>query len=315
MDPQEWQRLADEIAAEATESLDQIEAEFWPEPADPTFRSFWPRIRALSERLRTAPAIDIEVKLRLQNRVRELSRKARDRQEVYFEGARARKQELLDQVEALRAKAASASQPQVMRQLRQEIAAFRDQFANVDLPTRGDRQELWNTWQKVNQEAWDRLTALWEANEAALQAILDRAQSRLDVGDVKGARDVIKEFNTVAREKEASHKSARTLRNRANEIWRNAGEVAQAKHEAFMATAGTRVEQWKQVEGRNSRAINKLRAEVAELRSRGGETDLAAAFTRALIEEKMREIAKLEETNDSLHHRIERTASALTPVG
>ena len=312
MDPQEWQRLADEVAAEVSSELDAVESEFWPEPSDPSFRTFWPRIRTLSERLRTAPAIDIENKLALLGRIRQLTKKAREDQEVYFSEQRHRKQELLDRIEELRSAALGTDDPEEIRSHRQDLAAMRQLLTEVQLPTRGDRQETWQAWQTATQEVWDHLSAVWTEAENDLNQLLDNAQVRLDRGQVREARELVRKFNEQVKDREVSHKSSRTLRSRANAIWKDANEVGKAKHEAFVATAPQRVERWKQVKGKNAAAITRLRAEIEQLEQNMDASSVAAAFARAMMDDKVRELDRLETTNDSLEERIESTEAALT---
>lgn len=315
MDPKEWQRLADEVANEVKTALDDIEREFWPEPSDPSFRTFWPRIRSLSERLRTAPAIDIEVKLSLLGRIRQITKRARHDQEGFFAEQRHRKQETLDRIEELRSAAVGSSDPEEVRRLRQELVAIRDELGRLDLSTRGYRQEVWQSWQSATQAAWDHLSDLWSANEQKLRSILDQARSRLDRGNVRETRDLVRQFSSAYRTLEVAHKAGRALRSEANNLWREADEVAESKHEAFMATAGEKVERWKQVQGRNARAIAQIRAEIADLERSSSETGIGAAFAKALIEDKSRELERLESTNDSLEDRIEHTEAALSTAG
>ena len=311
MEPQEWQRLADEVAAEVSTALDEIEAEFWPEPSDPSFRSFWPRIRALSERLRTAPAIDIANKLELLGRIRQITKRAREDQEVFFADQRHRKQETLERIEELRSTTLGSSNPAEVRELRGELASMRESITDAQLPTRGDRQEVWQTWQTASQEVWDHLNGMWSENEQELKNLLDNARSRLDKRQAREARDLIRQFNGQVREREVSHKSNRALRARANELWKEAEELGKAKHEAFIATAPERVQRWKTVKGRNASAINRLRVEVEQLEHNMDGGGVAAAFARAMIEDKMRELERLESTNESLEERIESTEAAL----
>ena len=247
MDPKEWQRLADEVAAEVGAALDQLEADFWPEPKDPSFRAFWPVIRAQSERVRTAPAIDIEVKLSLSARIRQLTKRARQDQEEFFKEHRQQKQDLLERVASLRERALESNDAEPVRQLRQELMNMRDEVSSVELPTRGDRQEVWDTWQAASQDVWRHLNQLWGANEASLTAILDKAQERLNSGNIRETRDLVRQFNAASHEIEASHKSLRSLRARANSLWREADDVARAKHEAYMAEAPEKVERWREV--------------------------------------------------------------------
>ncbi len=312
MDAKEWQRLADEVAAEVNSELDRIESEFWPEPSDPSFRSFWPRIRTLSERIRTAPAIDIEVKLNLQARIRQITKRARHDQEVYFEEHRRVKQELLDRIQAATSRGVETASPAELRELRQQLGPIRDEIERVELPTRSDRQEVWDAWQSASQQVWQRLNDIWSSNEKELQSILSDARARLNAGNVKDTRELIRNFNSSVRNLETSHKALRTLRSEANGIWREADEVAQAKHEAFMASAGNRVEQWREVKGRNGRAIARLRSEIDELERTAGQTDFGAAFARAMIEDKVKELERLQNTNESLEDRIEHVEAALT---
>jgi hypothetical protein len=311
MEPEEWQRLAEETAAEVSSALDELEATFWPEPSDPSFRTFWTRIRELSEQLRTAAAIDIEPKLALQARIRQLTKQARVDQEVHFAEQRHRKQELLDRVQELRDAALASSNPEEIRGIRQELTGMREAVTEAHFSARGDRQETWQAWQTAAQEAWDHLSALWNSNEAALTALLDDAKARLDRGQVREARDFIRDFNTMVREREVSHKSSRVLRSQANTVWKEAEDVGKAKHEAFMATAPQRVERWKHVKGKNASAIARLRAEIGQHERDMDSGGVAAAFARALLEDKQRELKRLEADNESIGERIESTETAL----
>lgn len=315
MDPKEWQRLADEVAAEVGSALDQLEADFWPEPKDPSFRSFWPVIKAQSERVRTAPAIDIEVKLALSARIRQITKRARQDQEEYFKEHRQQKQEVLQRVASLRDTALQSNKAEAVRQIRQELMGLRDEVSRIELPTRGDRQEVWDTWQEASQDVWRHLSQLWGANEAELTSILDRAQARLNSGNVRETRDLIRQFNAASHELEASHKSLRALRARANTVWREADDVGRAKHEAYMAEAPEKVERWREVRGRNSRAIARIRGEIDELERGASQSGIAAAFAKAMIEDKMRELQRLESTNETLEDRIENTEASLSSVG
>jgi len=131
---------------------------------------------------------------------------------------------------------------------------------------------------------------------------------------VRETRDLIRRFNNSSHELEVSHKAGRALRARANGLWRETDEVAQAKHEAFVAAAPEKVEHWKQVQGRNAQAIARLRAEIADLERDENAGGVAAAFARAMVGDKLRELHKLETTNESLEERIESTEAVLTPV-
>jgi hypothetical protein len=312
MDPKEWQRLADEVATEVDTALDALEQEFWPEPADPSFRTFWPTIRSLSERLRTAPAIDIEVKLSLLGRIRQLTKRARKDQEVYFVEQRHRKQELLDRIEELTAEATGSNSPEEVRRLRQQLSDLRNSAKDMELPTRGDRQEVWDRWHQAGQVVWDHLKQLWATNESELVALLDQARSQLDRGKTRETRDLVRRFNTSSHELEVSHKSGRELKARANELWRQTDEVAKVKHETFMAKAPENLQRWKHVKGRNAQAIARVRAEIGELEKNESAGGVAAAFARAMLADKVKELERLEDTNDSLEERIENTEAALT---
>jgi hypothetical protein len=315
MEPEEWQRSAQEIATTATTELESIERDFGTEPVDSTFRSFWPRIRELSQKIQTAPAIDIEVKLDLLSRIRQISRKVRERQEIYFEEQRHRQAELLDSMEEVRAAAMDSRDPSQVRQLRQDLMAFRESASGTQFASRQDQQRVWQAWQGATQQVWDHLNQLWAANEAQLTQLLDTAQSRLDRGNVRDARESVRQFNASSRDAEVSHKASRSLRTRANTIWRQADEVAAVKHEAFMAQAPEKLEKMKEYQGRNAKAIARVRAEIADLEAAGSATGVGAAFAKAMIDDKIRELRRLEETNDSLEHRIDNTEAALSPAG
>lgn len=312
MDPKEWQRLAHEVQTEAGQTLDELEQEFWPEPLDPSFRSFWPRIRTLNERLQTAPAIDIEAKLSLIGRIRQFTKRARQDQEIFFVEQRHRKQDTLDRIEEFRTRAMESGDPVTVGGVRQDLMAMRQPVTSMELPTRGERQQVWDAWQAAAQEVWDHLNEIWSLNEERLTQLLNRAQSHLDKGRVRETRDLVREFNVQSRKLEVSHKSARAARARANNLWREANEVAQAKHEAFLATAPEKVNRWREVKGRNAKAIARIRAEISDLERSGGDSGIAAALSKAMIEDKLRELDRLESTNDALDDRIENTEAALT---
>src|SRR5947209_15886426 len=128
-DWQEWQQRADEVAAQLSNEVADLEAKYLAENGDPTFRSFWPRFRDLKERVRTAPAIKLDAKLDLERRLRTIGSRAYKAQEGAYAQSGGRKEELLGIIGELRSRAESADVPRELRALRRDLDAARGQFS------------------------------------------------------------------------------------------------------------------------------------------------------------------------------------------
>lgn len=314
MDPLEWQQLADRCASRLNEDLSVVETDVLSHPTSSSFPNFWPRVRELNERIRTAPAIKLEDKLALQRRLNELCQSVRQTQKVRQRQNAAQKQQLLESVSIARESLVDAETIEETQQVRADLAALRTQIAELDASfRRDDRQEIWNAWQAANQAAWDRVNAVWCANQAHLSAMLDNAQAKLAARDPRAAKDQIKAFHEAARSHECSHRSLRVLRGRAHDLWTVADELSRKKHEAYVSSAGKRLTYWSTVRERHARARLELARQIANLeeRAESAPTSVGAALVRGQVAERRRALAAMEAAERALAKRIEAAESAL----
>jgi len=315
MDPLEWQRLADQYAESMNNDVSLLERDFWPHPPGGSFRAFWPRVRELNERVRTAPAIKLDDKLALQRRLNDLSQRARQDQKGARRENASRKQALLEAVDLARESLAQADAVEQVQEIREDLAALRQRISELDASfRREDRQQVWNAWQAANQTAWERVNELWRANEVYLASLLDQAQQSLEAAEVRVAKDTIKTFHEGVRARECTHRSLRGLRARAHALWAEADEIAKRKHDAYLANMSKRVSHWKAARERHARIRSDLARQIEELerRAAGAATDVGAALVRGQVAERRKALADVEAADRSLAKQIEEVESALS---
>jgi hypothetical protein len=315
MDAEEWQRLADRIAAVLGAEVSALEQDFWPEPRDGSFRAFWPRVRELNERVRIAPAIKLDDKLALQHRLNELCQRARRDQKVLQQRVVSQKQELLDAVAIASASVEDAHSIDELQEVRRDLSGLRERIAALDPAfRREERQDLWNAWQIANQSAWERLNRLWGENERVLSALLDEAQESLRGGEPRAAKDRIKAFHAAVTERECAHRTLRALRARANGIWRDADELSRQKHAAYLSNVGKRVQHWRSMREKNERTRFELARQISELEARAAAatTDVGAALVRGHLAERRRTLAEIEAADRDLARQIDAAELALS---
>ncbi len=314
MDPAEWEELADHIALQLHDAISRLEEHAWALPIDRFGQTFWPQVRELNQRVRTAPAIKLDDKLALQRRMNELCQRARQHHKSLHQRANQEREELCDAIglarEALDGKPSLAD----VHQVRADLAALRERLRSVEsLLRRTDRQQIWHAWQQTNQLAWSRLNELWQSNERILIALLDEAQEWLASGETRAAKERIKAFHLAASSHECAHQRLRALRARASTLWEEANAHAREKHEAYLIHARKRLDSWKVTRERNSRLVADIAHEISKLEQQAGHasTDVAAAMARGQIAERRRALAEVEVMNRDLQQRISAAESAL----
>lgn len=315
MDAVEWQQLADRIAESLGNEVTLLESDFWPQPQNGSFRSFWPRVRELNERVRTAPAIKLDDKLALQHRLNELCQRARRDQKALQTEITARREEMVAGIALAVDSIREARTVDQLQEVRSDLAALRGRITTMDSALRrDDRQEVWNTWQQANQAAWDRLTELWRENEQVLSATLDEAQESLQAGEPRAAKDRIKTFHSLVASHECTHRTLRSLRSRANGLWREADELSRQKHATYLANMGRRVQHWRSLRSRNERARFEMEHQIAALELRAAEatTDVGAAFVRGQLAECRRALAEIDAADRDLARQIDAAELALS---
>lgn len=311
-DWQEWQLRADQIAAALGEEIDTLERDFFSEPKDTTFRGFWPRFRDLKERVRTAPAIKLEDKLNLERRLRDLGSRAYKGQEAAYGRSQERKNELLEQVSALRQKAEGNDSPRGLLSLRKDLDHVRAEFESRGGLMPSDRQTVWDAWKEASQAVWNRLTGIWDENETYLRGILAEARSQLETGNIGAARQGVSKFFDALGSHECRQSAVGDLKSTAASI-RDDGVKREnerrtaARAPAQRAPEASPVETWKAELDRNRQSAERLSGDVVQLEQQVqmSESLLEQAMLRGTLVDKKRKLSEVERANRSLERKIE----------
>lgn len=310
-DWQAWQIRADQVASALQDDVNVLEREFSPELGEPNFRTFWPRFRELKERVRTAPAIQLEAKLALERRLRDLGSRAYKRQEAAYAQSQARKDELLAAIAPLRSSAEQIESPKELRSLRRELDGLRTQFESGPPLMPPDRQAVWEAWREASQFVWQRLTAHWEANEERLRELLAEARKQAEASNANAVRQAVGRFYDALKSREARQSSIAELKQEAAELRNEAAQIDERKASQRAAAPPTTgpgpIDGWKAELGRNRDAAGRLLEEVATLEEQFQQTRsiLDQAMLRGTLVDKRRKLAELEHANRSLEQRIE----------
>jgi len=316
--PEAWQRLASETAAELREATSQLERTLEELASGGSLRDFWEQTRELNARLRTAPAIMLDDKLELKQRLDLLCERARRQQKEHAEAAARLRHRLAEQLALARDSVEDARSVADIQEVRADLVTTRRRLEEEGIVLgRRDRQETWKVWQTVNQAAWQKLSVMWEANEAALGGLLAEAQRHLDAGQPRPARDSIRAFHAAAKTQECSHAGLRRLQTLANRVWHEADELARRKHEAYVRGTASRVGHWRGLHARNAQARSRLLATISDLEAgvRTAPTDIAAAMLRGRLTAVQRELAGLESEDRRIVQRIESAEALLRESG
>lgn len=310
MDPEEWEREADQVAAQLHSRIDDLEGTLSPEPAISDVQGFWPRVKQLNEALRTAPAIKLEDKLAVQRRLNELCHRARRQQRRLAETRKAQERELRDAIGAANEGLAAATTIEELHEIRADVALLRRRITETPKVV---AQRVWPAWQAVNQRAWEKLNAEWASNEGQLRAALDEADAALERGDVRSAKEAIKRFHAEVPRRECSHGALKVLRSRATSLWERGNALGQQKHTRYLEQAARRVTYWRQQRERQQRAREAIEREILRLEAQmaAAGTDVGAALVRGQLESRRKALADLEAQERGLDERIAATTATL----
>jgi chromosome segregation ATPase len=305
VDPDDWEKQADAVAAELGQEVDSLKTT-WPGPGE-SFRPFWTRVKELNERIRTAPAIKLDDKLELHQRVNELCHKARGEQRERIEQQQALEARVADGLLLASESLAEARTISGIQEVRADLALLRSQIELASFQLR--RSGLWDRWQELNRAAWERLNELWSENESVLVTILDEAATKAERGDARGAKEAVKRFHATSSELECSHRGLRSMRTRAHEVWKKADEVGREKHARYLEQAAGRVERWRQAQARRHRQRASIEHDLAVLQREldRASTGVGQALLRGQIEERRKALAALESEEQDLQRQIEDT--------
>lgn len=311
-----WQIQADEIAAGLSREVDALESDFFGDNADETFRAFWPRFRALKDKVRTAPAIRLEPKMELERRLRAAGARAYKAQEGAYIRSQQRKEELLPRIEGIRTLVEAEENPRVVREIRRDLEAIRESFDAGTPLVPADRQAAWQAWNAVNQLLWRRLNALWAENETFLRGILESGREALAGQNPNAVQNAVSRFYEGLRSHETRQALVNDMKREAEELRSQAEEVRLEPAErrpsksavpALAAPYVPPVDNWRSELERNQELMNRLSGELADLEERveGSQSILEQAMLRGNIVDKRRKLTDLERSNRSLSQRLD----------
>lgn len=315
MDASEWVREADAAAGRLQQELTALEDSVGNDERARIPGSFWPRLRDLQERVRTAPAIKLDDKLDLDGRLRRLANRVARTQREHRSRSVQRRASLEEALGLAEESLGEAATVDAVQEIRSDLTLIRKAIdeSGGELAHR-DRQEVWTRWQATNQRAWEFLNALWTDNEAALCTALEGAEARLNAHDARGTRDAVKQFHAETASRPCSPRAIRELQSRANRIWRDAEELSRIKHEAYLQHARSRLDDWRQTLATHASERVRLEAQIDDLgrRAAAAPTAVAAALLRGQCEERQRALGTLDAASRELERRIQQAESALS---
>jgi hypothetical protein len=106
----------------------------------------------------------------------------------------------------------------------------------------------------------------------------------------------------------------KALRVRARELWDRATEVSKERHEAYVVVARKRLDYMHTLLGKAQQNRQRIEGDVAmiELNLQKAQTDVAAALLRGQLEERRRELRRLDLETSGLMQRINEAEAAVS---
>ncbi len=312
-DWQQWQIRADQIATSLGEEVDALNTDFFGEAGDTSMRGFWPRLRDLKERVRTAPAIRLEAKLDLERRLRSLGSRAYKAQEVVYAHSSQRKTQLLASIEQVRISSESVSAPRDLRGIRRSLDDIRQQFDSGAQLVPPDRQAVWDAWRGANQFVWQRLTDGWAENEAQLRELIAVARNYIENGEVAAAKQAVPRFFDALKTRECKQETMTALKSEAESIRRAADQLESRKVAERVISQQPRVvpavDSWRAELERNRESMARLQEEITvlDMQFQSSASILEQAMVRGSLVDKKRKLAEYERSAKALLRRIEQS--------
>ena len=301
-------RTAEELGLAVQELEDGIQS------GSTSRRDAWNALRDLQQRVSSAPAITLDDKLALMERLRALGHRLREEQKEARRHATGWRASLTDALRLGDEALAAADSIETVQEVRADLVLLRKRIESegnsVDRQTRAS---VWTHWQETNQRAWQALNELWQQNERVLTEVLEEARARIAAGDPGGARERVRAFHSAISSHECSHRALRELRATAGSLWGEAESLGRANREAYERWAGHRLEGWKRSRERLSRDGAGIEAEITALQRQaaGAPTDVGAALLRGRLAERRKALGDLGAEMTKLTRQIEGAESAL----
>lgn len=283
---EEWEQCARRAAQDLRRRLIQLLE------CTPRGKLIWTTVGQLDHDIAHAPAILLEDKVQLQQELQQCKRDLRRRQ---IERERAARERFTALTEALDLAAEGLQQSIHSAQLQDvhaDLTLLREQLDNGrSILNRGQRQQLWERWQTLNTNTWQRMQESKQARLTELAAYLEVAQEQLAARKPQDAKASIKQFHAAAQAVGATRGTLEQLRVQARSLWEEATELGAEKHRNHVRWLQNRIRQAErekqQLAAQHKRAADSLQA----LQDQVGEqaTAVGAALLRGQLAARQRD--------------------------
>lgn len=308
---------ADVVAQEIETQLDALELAYVIEKVR-TYRHFWDSVRALNERMRATPVLDPDDVADLRRRINTICQQVRQEQRQARERSAAWRAEMLGILGLATDGIADATNPSELHEIREDLTHLRARITDATVDAaRSARQEVWEAWQTANRTSWEKLNEFWRENESSLGAVLDQAEERLESGDTRGAKELVKSFQSRIGTAECSRAAAGRLRARSRALWARASDAGRERHDKYVQHLERQVPMWRSAQMRVQRRQADLRQQIGELERLASApgTAVATALLRGQLEERRRQLADAQAQERDLNEKLARAESALQRTG
>jgi hypothetical protein len=306
-------RLEPHIEA-VSDAVSALEGDLCVASTRTEFDALFKRGQELAQRVATDVGLGPQERAAVEDHLRDILHRAR----ADYDARRAQSAEGLRQarerVSLASDSLAEAQSVADVQEIRADLRLTREGLQTAGAGSaRDDQAQTWSLWQATNQAAWGRLNELWTENEQALRTLLDAAQTDVEAGNPRAAKERIKSFHAMARTRECSHDAMKTLRRQAQQLWDDATRAAEQKHEAYLLVARRRLDHLRSLLGRSEQARARIEEDMRQLRDQLGraQTDVAAALIRGQLEQREKEIRRFTAEGEVLARRIADTERSL----
>jgi hypothetical protein len=300
---------------DAAEAVSALEGELVAAQTRSQFEVLFRRGQTLAQQIELDESLGPHERAAVEQHVRDVVRRAR----MDYDRHRAQATSILaantDRMNLALETLAEADTVAVVQEVRADLRLVREAMQGASAWAARDAQNRsWELWQRANQAAWDRLNELWKQNELGLAAHLDRAEAELGRGNPRGAKLEIKAFHELAKASGTSHATMKSLHSRARELWDRSTAASKERHEAYVVIARKRLDYMRTLLGKAKQNRQRIEADIAmiEANLQTAQTDVAAALLRGQLQERRKELRRLDSETNGLMQRISEAEAAVT---
>jgi hypothetical protein len=300
---------------DAALAVSTLEGELIAAETKPQFDALFRRAQDLTKQIEGDERLGPLEQAAVDQHLRELLIRARIAYDRNRDAARSVLAESTERLELSEESLSDAETIAQVQEVRSDLRLTRETLRAVNAWAPRDAQaRVWEQWQRANQTAWTKLNECWSRNEGELHAILDQAEADMDRGNPRSAKARIKQFHERARNAEGSHASMKKLRSRARQLWERATAASKEQHEAYVVIARKRLDYLRTLADRAAQNRRKVESEVSVLEAKlqQAQTDVAAALLRGQLEERRKQLRRLDAESAGLVRRIGETEEAVT---